>query len=60
MGRPSTQDAPGVPAASPDPAGNTGYAEPKPADKHQARMPGAKETPDSEEGGLDHEPDPKT
>ena len=51
-------DAASVPTASPDPAGNTGYAEPKPRDKAQAQIPGAKPEPDPEEGGLEHDPDP--
>ena len=49
-----------VPVASPDPACNTGYAEPKPQTKEQARIPGAKQPPNSEEGGLEHQPDPRT
>lgn len=59
MTRPSDDDADKVPTAHPDPACNTGYAEPKPRNKAQARIPGAKQAPDSEEGGLDHEPDQK-
>lgn len=51
-------DATRVPAAHPDPACNTGYAEPKPKDKAQARIPGAKPPPDDEEGGLEHDSDP--
>lgn len=47
-----------VPAGHPDPACNTGYAEPKPESKQQAQIPGAKPGPDPEEGGLEHEPDP--
>ena len=47
-----------VPTAHPDPECNTGYAEPKPKDKAQAQIPGAKRAPDAEEGGLSHEPDP--
>lgn len=49
-----------VPAASTDPACNAGYAEPKPRNKEQAQIPGAKQPPDTEEGGLEHESDPKT
>ncbi|MDQ3038791.1 MAG: hypothetical protein M3Q51_00890 [Pseudomonadota bacterium] len=49
-----------VPTASPDPACNTGYAEPKPCTKEQAQIPGAKKAPDAEEGGLEHAPDPTT
>ena len=52
------EDATPVPAAHPDPACNTGYAEPKPKDKAQALIPGAKPPPDDEEGGLEHDPDP--
>lgn len=48
-----------VPAAHPDPACNTGYAEPKPKDKAQAQIPGAKPPPDDEDGGLEHDPDPE-
>lgn len=48
-----------VPTASPDPAGNTGYAEPMPRSKEQAQIPGAKPAADPEAGGLEHEPDPK-
>ena len=51
-------DAASVPTASPDPACNTGYAEPKPKDKAQAQIDGAKPVPDAEEGGLKHDPDP--
>jgi hypothetical protein len=47
-----------VPTAHPDPACNTGYAEPKPKDKAQAQIPGAKPEPDTEAGGLEHDPDP--
>ena len=47
-----------VPVAHPDPECNTGYAEPKPHSKEQARIPGAKEAPNKEEGGLEHDPDP--
>jgi hypothetical protein len=47
-----------VPAGNPAPACNTGYAEPKPRDKAQAQIPGAKPAPDREEGGLEHDPDP--
>ena len=46
------------PAESPEPEGNTGYAEPKPKTREQARMPGAKQPPNREEGGLEHDPDP--
>ena len=48
-----------VPTGHPDPACNTGYAEPKPKDKAQAQIPGAKPKPDDEEGGLEHDPDPE-
>jgi hypothetical protein len=51
-------DANSVPTAHPDPGCNGGYAEPKPKDKAQAQIPGAKPEPDTEEGGLEHEPDP--
>ena len=47
-----------VPDAHPDPACNTGYAEPKPRNKQQAQIPGGKRPPGDEEGGLDHAPDP--
>lgn len=57
MGR-HTDDADKVPTASPEPACNTGYAEPKPRNKEQAQIPGAKRPPDTEEGGLEHDPDP--
>lgn len=53
-------DAHKVPAASPDPACNTGYAEPKPRNKGEAQIPGAKPKPDSEDGDLEHDPDPKS
>lgn len=46
-----------VPAAHPDPACNTGYAEPKPKDKAEAQIPGARPDPGAEEGGLEHDPD---
>ena len=59
MGR-GANDADRIPTANPDPASNTGYAEPKPLNKEQAHIPGAKQPPDKEEGGLEHEPDPKT
>ena len=49
-----------VPTAHPDPACNTGYAEPKPRTKEQAHIPGAKQAPNTEDGGLQHEPDPTT
>ena len=52
-------DADKVPAAHPDPERNTGYAEPKPKDKSEAQIPGAKPEPDDEEGGLEHDPDPE-
>lgn len=58
MGR-QDHDTHESPAASPDPASNSGYAEQKPCTKEQAQVPGAKQPPDSEEGGLDHDPDPK-
>ena len=48
-----------VPAAHPDPECNTGYAEPKPRDKAEARIPGAKSEPSPEDGGLEHDPDPE-
>lgn len=51
-------DAGKVPAASPDPACNTGYAEPKPRNKQEAHIPGAKRAPDAEDGGLEHDSDP--
>ena len=47
-----------VPVAHPAPQCNTGYAEPKPKDPAQAQIPGARPEPDSEEGGLEHKPDP--
>lgn len=46
-----------VPTGHPDPECNTGYAEPKPKDRGEAQMPGAKEPPDPEEGGLERDPD---
>ena len=49
-----------VPVGHPDPASNSGYAEPKPRNKEQAQIPGAKQPPDAEEGGLEHNPDPTT
>ena len=49
-----------VPVAHPDVACNTGYAEPKPRTKEQARIPGGKQPPNAEEGGLEHDPDPST
>ena len=52
-------DADKVPTAHPDPECNTGYAEPKPKDKAEAQIPGAKPKPDHEEGGLEHNPDPE-
>lgn len=60
MAGPRQDDPKRIPSAHPDPAGNTGYAEPKPRDKAQARIPGARKPPDSEEGGLEHEPDQGT
>ena len=51
-------DPASVPTAHPDPECNTGYAEPKPKDKAQAKIDGAKPEPDAEEGGLKHDPDP--
>lgn len=47
-----------VPIAHPDPECNTGYAEPKPKDRAQAQIPGARPEQDSEDGGLEHKPDP--
>lgn len=47
-------------AEKPDTASNSGYAETKPRNKKQAQTPGAKQPPDTEEGGLEHEPDPST
>ncbi len=47
-----------VPTAHPEPECNTGYAEPKPKDKAQAQIDGAKPESDAEEGGLEHDPDP--
>ncbi len=55
---PNAKDADKVPMASPDPACNAGYAETKPCTKEQAQIPGAKQPPDGEEGGLEYEPDP--
>ena len=52
-------DAASVPTASPDPACNTGYAEPKPKTPGEAQIPGATPEPDPEEGGLDRETDPQ-
>ncbi len=49
--------APAVPTAHPDPECNTGYAEPKPKDKAQAQIDGAKPAPDREDGRLEHDPD---
>lgn len=46
------------PPRIPTPECNTGYAEPKPKDKSEAQIPGAKPEPDDEEGGLEHDPDP--
>lgn len=51
------QPSPQIPVAHPDPQCNTGYAEPKPGNKAQARIPGARPEPDPEEGGLEHDPD---
>ena len=48
-----------VPTGHPDPQCNSGYAEPKPDNKQQAQIPGAKPEPDPEAGGLEHAPDPK-
>lgn len=48
-----------VPAGHPEPECNAGYAEPKPDNKQQAQIDGAKPEPDSEEGGLEHESDPE-
>jgi len=59
MGR-QEQNPDNVPLGNPDPACNSGYAEPKPRNKEQAQIPGAKQPPDAEEGGLEHEPDPAT
>ncbi len=60
MGQHSNPTDKKMPAASPDPARNTGYAEPRPRSKEQARIQGAKQAPNTEEGGLEHEPDPAT
>lgn len=49
-----------LPAEKPDPTCNSGYAETKPRNKEQAQIPGAKQPPDKEEGGLEHEADPST
>ena len=51
------QPSPQVPVAHPDPQCNTGYAEPKPKDRAQAQIPGAKPEADPEDGGLEHYPD---
>lgn len=48
-----------IPAAHPDPECNTGYAEPKPKDKAEAAIPGAKPEPSPEDGRLEHDPDPE-
>jgi hypothetical protein len=53
-------DSERTPAVHPDPARNTGYAEPTPKNKEQAQVPGAKQPPGDEEGGLDHAPDQTT
>lgn len=42
----------------PDPECNTGYAEPKPKNRDEAQIPGAKPDPDPEEGGLERTPEP--
>ena len=47
------QPSPQVPVGHPDPQCNTGYAEPKPKDKAQAQIPGAKPEADPEDGGLE-------
>ena len=49
-----------LPTANPDVACNTGYAEAKPRTKEQAQIPGAKQPPGKEDGGLEHDPDPST
>ena len=62
MGRPRNDDAPAptaVPLAHPEPGCTPGYAEDRPADKAQARIPGARPQPDAEEGDLEHDPDPR-
>ena len=51
------QPSPQVPVAHPDPQCNTGYAEPKPKDRAQAQIPGAKPEVDPEDGGLEHDPE---
>ena len=59
MGHHRHDDPAPVPTGHPDPACNTGYAEPQPKDKAQAQIPGAKLKPDDEEGGLEHDSDPE-
>ena len=56
MTRPREEPA-RIPTGHPDPACNTGYAEPKPRDKAEAQIPGATPEPDDEAGGLEHAPD---
>ena len=56
MTRPREEPA-RIPTGHPDPACNTGYAEPKPKDKAQAQIDGAKPAPDREDGRLEHDPD---
>lgn len=57
MGRHDKDGTSAVPAAHPDPECNSGYAEPKPKDKAQAQIDGAKPAPDREDGRLEHDPD---
>ncbi|MGV8921860.1 MAG: hypothetical protein ACOH1L_00710 [Thermomonas sp.] len=57
---PNANDAVAMPMASPDPTDYPGYAETKPCTKEQAQIPGAKQPPGTEDGGLEHQPDPAT
>ncbi|MBN8264363.1 MAG: hypothetical protein J0M21_06880 [Xanthomonadales bacterium] len=58
MGTRTPADANHIPTGHPEPACNTGYAEPKPRNKGEAQIPGAEPPPDPEAGGLGHDPDP--
>ena len=57
-GKNPPEKSPGVPVAHPKPECNTGYAEPKPRDKAQAQVPGARPELDGDEGKLEYDPDP--
>jgi hypothetical protein len=54
------RDASDAPAAHPEPGRNPGYAERQPGNKKESRIPGARQPPGDEEGGLEHAPDPAT